>query len=316
MRIVILDAKTLGDGVNFDTISSTGELTLHSLTAPDQIAERIADTEVVIVNKIRLNESNLQSAKHLKLICVAATGYDNIDTDYCRKRGIAVCNVVGYSTDSVAQLTISLALTLLMHMPYFTGFVRDGSYTASGVPNCLSPIFHELAGKTWGVIGAGNIGMKVAQIADAFGCRVLLHCRHNKEAGYPIVPLKQLCKESDVISIHTPLNNDSFHMINSELIQSMKDGVILVNVARGAVTDENAIVQNVLSGKIGGFGTDVYSVEPFGADHPMYSLREHPNVCMTPHLAWGALEARQRCIDEMAKNIRSFIECGSQNRIV
>lgn len=316
MRIVILDAKTLGDGVNFDTISSTGELTLHSLTAPDQIAERIADTEVVIVNKIRLNESNLQSAKHLKLICVAATGYDNIDTDYCRKRGIAVCNVVGYSTDSVAQLTISLALTLLMHMPYFTGFVRDGSYTASGVPNCLSPIFHELAGKTWGVIGAGNIGMKVAQIADAFGCRVLLHCRHNKEAGYPIVPLKQLCKESDIISIHTPLNNDSFHMINSELIQSMKDGVILVNVARGAVTDENAIVQNVLSGKIGGFGTDVYSVEPFGADHPMYSLREHPNVCMTPHLAWGALEARQRCIDEMAKNIRSFIECGSQNRIV
>lgn len=316
MRIVILDAKTLGDGVNFDTISSTGELTLHSLTAPDQIAERIADAEVVIVNKIRLNESNLQSAKHLKLICVAATGYDNIDTDYCRKRGIAVCNVVGYSTDSVAQLTISLALTLLMHMPYFTGFVRDGSYTASGVPNCLSPIFHELAGKTWGVIGAGNIGMKVAQIADAFGCRVLLHCRHNKEAGYPIVPLKQLCKESDVISIHTPLNNDSFHMINSELIQSMKDGVILVNVARGAVTDENAIVQNVLSGKIGGFGTDVYSVEPFGADHPMYSLREHPNVCMTPHLAWGALEARQRCIDEMAKNIRSFIECGSQNRIV
>lgn len=316
MRIVILDAKTLGDGVNFDAISSTGELTLHSLTAPDQIAERIADAEVVIVNKIRLNESNLQSAKHLKLICVAATGYDNIDTDYCRKRGIAVCNVVGYSTDSVAQLTISLALTLLMHMPYFTGFVRDGSYTASGVPNCLSPIFHELAGKTWGVIGAGNIGMKVAQIADAFGCRVLLHCRHNKEAGYPIVPLKQLCKESDVISIHTPLNNDSFHMINSELIQSMKDGVILVNVARGAVTDENAIVQNVLSGKIGGFGTDVYSVEPFGADHPMYSLREHPNVCMTPHLAWGALEARQRCIDEMAKNIRSFIECGSQNRIV
>ena len=316
MRIVILDAKTLGDGVNFDTISSTGELTLHSLTAPDQIAERIADAEVVIVNKIRLNESNLQSAKHLKLICVAATGYDNIDTDYCRKRGIAVCNVVGYSTDSVAQLTISLALTLLMHMPYFTGFVRDGSYTASGVPNCLSPIFHELAGKTWGVIGAGNIGMKVAQIADAFGCRVLLHCRHNKEAGYPIVPLKQLCKESDVISIHTPLNNDSFHMINSELIQSMTDGVILVNVARGAVTDENAIVQNVLSGKIGGFGTDVYSVEPFGADHPMYSLREHPNVCMTPHLAWGALEARQRCIDEMAKNIRSFIECGSQNRIV
>lgn len=316
MRIVILDAKTLGEGVNFDSISSAGELTHYSLTAPDEIAERIRDAEVVIVNKIRLNESNLCDAKSLKLICVAATGYDNIDTEYCRHRGIAVCNVVGYSTDSVAQLTVSLVLNLMVHMAYFTGYVRDGSYTASGVPNCLSPVFSELAGKTWGVIGAGNIGMKVAQIADAFGCRVLLHCRHHKDTRYPILPLDQVCAESDILSIHTPLNDDSHHMINADRIACMKDGVILVNVARGAVTDEGAVVQAVLNGKIGGFGTDVYSVEPFGDNHPIYTLRDHPKVCLTPHMAWGALEARQRCINEMAKNIRSFYRGEMHNRIV
>ena len=183
MRIVILDGKTLGEGVVFDSIASVGDLSLYSLTAPEDIPHRIADADVVIVNKIKLNDSNLSGARSLKLICVAATGYDNIDIDYCRDHGIAVCNVVGYSTDSVAQLTVSLALNLMMHMPYFTGFVKDGSYSASGVANCLSPVFHELAGKTWGIIGAGNIGMKVAKIADAFGCRVLLHCRHQKETG-------------------------------------------------------------------------------------------------------------------------------------
>lgn len=316
MHIVILDAKTLGDGVNFDSLSSVGELTVYSLSSPQEIPGRIKNADVVIVNKIRLNKSNLSAAHALKLICVAATGYDNIDTAYCHENGIGVCNVVGYSTDSVAQLTVSLALNLLMHMPYFTGFVKDGSYSASGVPNCLSPIFRELAGKTWGVIGAGNIGMKVARIADAFGCKVLLHCRHPKKADYPILDLDELCAQSDILSIHTPLNEDSFHLINESKIAMMKDGVLIVNVARGAVTDEAAIAKGILSGKIGGFATDVYSEEPFTKNHPFYSLREHPNVCMTPHMAWGAVEARQRCINEMAENIRAFACGDSRNRIV
>lgn len=316
MHIVILDAKTLGEGVSFDALKSVGELTVYPLTAPDAIPARICDADVVIVNKIRLNESNLSGAERLKLICVAATGYDNIDTEYCQNHGIHLSNVVGYSTDSVAQLTVALALNLLMHLPYFTEYVRNGSYSASGVANCLSPVFHELAGKTWGVIGAGNIGMKVARIADAFGCRVLLHCRHPKQADYPIFPLKDICAEADVLSVHTPLNADSFHMINAETIQSMKDGVLIVNTARGAVLDESAVADAVLAGKIGGFATDVYSAEPFGTDHPMYALRNHPNVCMTPHMAWGALEARQRCINEMAENIRAFQVGEDRNRIV
>ena len=316
MHIVILDAKTLGEGVSFDALTSVGKLTVYPLTLPDEIPARIRDADVVIVNKIRLNESNLSSAERLKLICVAATGYDNIDTVYCRNHGIHLSNVVGYSTNSVAQLTVALALNLLMHLPYFTEHVKNGSYSASGIANCLTPVFHELAGKTWGVIGAGNIGMKVAQIADAFGCRVLLHCRHPKQADYPVLTLKEICAEADILSVHTPLNEDSFHLINSKTIQSMKDGVLIVNTARGAVMDESAVADAILTGKIGGFATDVYSAEPFGADHPMYALRSHPNVCMTPHMAWGALEARQRCIHEMAENIKAFQAGEARNRIV
>lgn len=316
MHIVMLDAKTLGEGVTFDALKAAGNLSVYPLTAPEDIPARIADADVVIVNKIRLNESNLGGAKQLKLICVAATGYDNIDTDYCRTHGIHLSNVVGYSTNSVAQLTVALALNLLMHLPYFTEYVNNGSYTTSGVANCLSPVFHELAGKTWGVIGAGNIGMQVARVADAFGCRVLLHCRHPKETDYPVVSLQEICAESDILSIHTPLNSDSYHMIDADMISRMKDGVLIVNTARGAVTDESAVAEAILAGKIGGFATDVYSMEPFGPDHPMHALRNHPNVCMTPHMAWGALEARQRCIHEMAENIKAFENGIARNQIV
>ena len=316
MHIVMLDAKTLGEGVTFDALKAAGNLSVYPLTAPEDIPARIADADVVIVNKIRLNESNLGGAKQLKLICVAATGYDNIDTDYCRAHGIHLSNVVGYSTNSVAQLTVALALNLLMHLPYFTEYVNNGSYTTSGVANCLSPVFHELAGKTWGVIGAGNIGLQVAHVADAFGCRVLLHCRHPKETDYPVVSLQEICAESDILSIHTPLNSDSYHMIGADMISRIKNGVLIVNTARGAVTDESAVAEAILAGKIGGFATDVYSMEPFGPDHPMHALRNHPNVCMTPHMAWGALEARQRCIHEMAENIKAFENGIARNQIV
>lgn len=305
MRAVILDAKTLGDDIRLDTIESAASLTAYPLTATEEIADRIADAEIVIVNKIRLNESNLREADKLRLICVAATGYDNIDTEYCRGRGIAVCNVKGYSTHSVAQLTIALVLSLMMHLPDFTDFVRSGAYSASGVANRLYPAFHELYGKTWGIVGAGNIGGKVARIAEAFGCRVIV-CRRGQDPVFHTVDIDTLCRTSDIVSVHTPLNDETRGMISRERVLSMKDGVILVNAARGAVTDEAAVAEAVRTGKIGGFGCDVYSEEPFGENHPFYSLRNHPAVCLTPHMAWGAVEARQRCMDEIGANIRAF----------
>ena len=305
IHAVILDAATLGEGVTFDALAERASLTTYSLTAPDEVTSRIRDAEVVILNKVRLNESNLADAAALRLICVAATGYDNIDVEYCRSRGIAVCNVLGYSTDSVAQLTVAMVLELMLHLPEMSGFVRSGAYTESGVANRLSPVFHELAGKTWGIVGAGNIGKKVARIADAFGCRVIVN-RRKTDPDYPTVDLDTLCRESDIISVHTPLNAETRGLISHERLAMMKPSAILVNVARGAVIDEAALADAVRDGRLGGIGVDVYSTEPMPADHPLYAVRELPNVCLTPHMAWGAVEARQRCINEMAENIRAF----------
>ena len=315
MRAVILDAKTLGDDISLKPISDITELVTYPVTAPEEIPARIRDAEIVIVNKIRLNESNLPYAPNLRLICVAATGFDNIDTEYCKKNNIAVCNVSGYSTHSVAQLTVSLVLSLMMHLPDFTEFVRSGAYSESGVANRLYPAFHELYGKTWGIVGAGNIGGQVARIADAFGCRVLV-CRRQKDPHYTTVDIDTLCRESDIITLHTPLNDGTRHLISENRIASMKDGVILVNAARGAVTDEKAVADAVIRGKIGGMGCDVYSTEPMDKNHPFYALRNHPSVCLTPHMAWGAVEARQRCIEEIGENIRAFSGGESRSRVV
>lgn len=305
IRTVILDGATLGEDISFASLEAGTSLTVYPLTAPDEIADRIRDAHVVIVNKIKLHEANLADAAELKLICVAATGYDNIDAAYCRSRGIAVCNVLGYSTDSVAQLTVAMVLELMLHLPTMSGYVRSGAYTASGVANRLSPAFHELAGKTWGIVGAGNIGKKVARVAEAFGCRVIV-CRRRPDPDYPAVDIDTLCREADIISVHTPLTDETRGLISRARIAAMKPGVILVNVARGAVADEAALADAVRSGQIGGLGIDVYSVEPMPQEHPLYAVRELPNVCFTPHMAWGAVEARQRCIDEMAENIRAF----------
>ena len=310
IHAVILDGATLGEDISFASLEERASLTVYPLTPPEEVAARIRDAQVVIVNKIRLNEANLAGADALKLICVAATGYDNIDVAYCRRRGIAVCNVLGYSTDSVAQLTVAMVLELILHLPEMSGYVRSGAYTASGVANRLTPAFHELAGRTWGIIGAGNIGKKVARIAETFGCRVLV-CRRRPDPDYPAVDIDTLCREADIISVHTPLTDETRGLISRERIAAMKPGVIVVNVARGAVADEAALADAVRTGQIGGLGVDVYSAEPLPADHPLYAVRELPNVCFTPHMAWGAVEARQRCIDEIAENIRAFFagEC-------
>lgn len=315
MRAVMLDACTLGEDIRLDAIRRCVSLDVYPLTAPEEVAPRIAGAEIVIVNKIRLCEENLKDAHDLRLICVAATGYDNIDTEYCRKRGIAVANVEGYSAHSVAQLTVAVALSLAMHLPEYTEFVHSGSYTASGVANRLIPPFHELYGKTWGIAGAGHIGGQVARIAEAFGCRVIVFRRRPDPYGRS-VDIDTLCGESDILSVHLPLTAETRNLFSRERIAAMKDGVIFVNAARGAVADEEALADAVRTGKLGGLGCDVYANEPFGETHPYYAIRNHPSVCLTPHMAWGAIEARQRCMDEIGENILSFQEGGRRCRIV
>jgi len=314
MRITVLDAKTLGDDLDLSPLESVGETEIYENTPPETVAERIADSEVVIINKVKLNGTNLADAKKLRLICIAATGYDNVDVAYCKEKGIAVCNVVGYSTDSVAQITVATVLSLACHLKEHTASVSSGEYTRSGVANRLTPVYHELAGKTWGIVGYGNIGRKVAEIAKALGCKVIAN-RRSESSESECVSLDTLCRDSDIITLHTPLSASTRGLISRDMIALMKRDVIIVNTARGAVTDEGELAKAVKEGRIGALGSDVYSTEPFGEDHPFYEIKDMPNVCLTPHMAWGAYEARVRCLDDIIKNIKAFCSGEIRSRV-
>lgn len=312
MNITFLDAKTLGEDIVLDKIKALGECNVNDSTPCEKIAERIENADVVIVNKLKLNKSNLENAKKLKLICVTATGFDNIDVAYCREKGIGVCNVTGYSSHSVAQVTAAMVLYLSTHLGEYTDYVRNGAYTKNGIANKLSPIFHELYGKNWGIIGYGNIGREVGAVATALGCTVL---PYRKTKTDETVDFETLLKSSDIITVHTPLNEGTRGLIGEKELDLMKKDVILVNTARGAVTDEEAVARAVEAGRIGAFGTDVYAPEPFGENHPMNRIKALPNVCLTPHMAWGAFEARSRCIAEIAENIKCFANGEIRNRV-
>ncbi len=316
MRIAVLDSSTLGDDLDLSPLSEDGdEVRVYYNTSEEQIPEHLEGCDAAVINKVKLRGDSLCRCGSLKLICVAATGYDNVDTEYCRQHGIAVCNVVGYSTDSVAQLTAAMVLYLADHLPEYTSAVRSGRYTAGGVANILVPVVHELAGKTWGIAGYGNIGRKVGAIAEALGCRVIVYKREPAEDA-ECVTLEELCTRSDIISVHLPLNDGTRGAFSREMIARMKKDCIFVNVARGAVTDEEALAVALEEGRIAGLGVDVYSREPFPETHPFARIKERDNVCLTPHMAWGSFEARKRCLADIVENIRSFKQGGTRSRIV
>lgn len=314
MRITVLDAATLGADLSMECFSGMGDLTVYQSTAPDEVCEHIGGAEILIFNKVRLSRNHLADCDTLRLICITATGYDNVDVEYCRSRGIAVCNVVGYSTQCVAQVTVSMALSLMTHLPEYNQFVRDGAYTKSGIANRLTPVYHEICGKTWGIVGFGNIGQQVGRVAKALGCRVLVNKRTPIE-GWDCVDFATVCREADILSIHTPLNDQTRGLLDAQHIAMMKPNAIVINVARGAVTDERALADAVADGRLGGLGVDVYSFEPMAEDHPFADIMQLPNVCLTPHMAWGGYETRVRLLDEIAQNIASYLDGGRRNRV-
>lgn len=314
MKIVFLDALTLGEDIDLGGFRELGEVEIYGTSTEDEIVSRATDADVLVTNKLKLNESNLSGAKALKLICVTATGFDNIDVEYAKKRGVGVCNVVGYSTNSVAQLTAGFVLSLINKQTQYQRSVSSGEYTARGVANILAPTYHEIEGKTWGIVGFGNIGKRVAGVAASLGCRVIVNKR-TPEEGLECVDIDTLCRNSDIISVHTPLNEGTRGLINAERIGVMREGAILVNVARGEVCDESAVAEAIKSGKLASFGCDVYSAEPFGESHPFYDIKEYDNVILTPHMAWGAYEARARLCEEVKKNIVAYFGGEIRNRI-
>lgn len=315
LKLTFLDAGTLGNDLDLSIFEKIGDLTVFQSTSDDEFVAHVSDSDILILNKIKVGRNNLPKCKNVKLICITATGYDNVDLEYCRESGIAVCNVVGYSTQNVAQITVAMALSLVCRLCEYDKSVSDGTYSHGKIANILTPVYHEICGKTWGIVGYGNIGRQVGRVAEALGCRVIVYKRSPVD-DVSCVDIDTLCRESDIISIHTPLNDGTQGLISRERIAIMKRDAILVNVARGAVVDERAVADAILSGNIGGVGIDVYAKEPMPVDHPYMEIAGRSNVILTPHMAWGSYEARVRCCNEIILNIEAYLRGEKRCRLV
>lgn len=304
MKIVFLDTATMGD-VSFEPFERLGDFTSYEMSTPQEARERVKDANVLLINKVLVDKELIDSAPELKLICVAATGVNNIDVEYAASKGIPVRNAVGYSTDSVVQNTFMHILSLVGGAPYFDDSVKSGSYSRSGMFTDPNWNWWELSGKTIGIIGMGNIGMKVAGIAEAFGMKVCYystsgtgHCTE-----YPCLSLEELLKTSDIVSIHAPLNERTLNLIGKEQLSLMKPEAYLVNAGRGAIIVEEDLAEAVDNGVIAGAGIDVFVKEPLPEDHPYLKMRHPERMRFSPHIAWASMEARNRLVEIMAENI-------------
>lgn len=318
MKIVVLEKESLGRDLDISYYEEFGEVVYYDTTSACEVPERIMDAEIVLVNKVLMNEETLSGAKNLKLICETATGYNNVDLNYCRRRGIRLTNVCGYSTPIVAQHTFALALYLLEKLPVYDRFVKDGSYAKHYMFTNFEPFFNELEGKNWGIVGLGNIGRKVAQIAQVFGCNVIYYSASGKNTStdYRQVNFDTLLAESDILSLHCPLTDRTEHLMNTEAFAKMKRSAILINVARGPVVDEQALYEALVSGQIAAAGLDVLEKEPILADNPLNRIQDSTKLFITPHMAWGSHEARSRCAKEVYYNIKSYLAGEERNVIV
>lgn len=318
MKIVVLERNSVGTDVSIDALKAFGEVTAYENTVGEQeVRERIQDADIVIANKVPLNEVSLKDAARVKLICEFATGYDNVDLAYCSNRGIKVANVRNYSTDAVAQHTFALCFYVLEKLRHYDEYVKSGEYAGQSRFSNFDLPFFELAGKTWGIIGMGNIGQKVAHIASAFGCHVIFHSVTGTSTctSYEQVDFDTLLKESDILSLHCPLSELTRNLINRDTLSKMKKTAILINVARGPVVHDADLYEALKNGDIQAAGLDVTGTEPMNDSNPLSSMMDSNRLIITPHLAWASTEARNRCVDETCKNIEAFLR-GEERNIV
>ena len=318
MKIVELDRETLGYDIDTSVLKTIGDFEEHEAADLETTREYIKDADVIIFNKTRMNEELLKDAPNVKMLAITATGFDNIDLEYCKSRGIAAANVKAYSTPAVAQHTFAMALFVLEKISYYDEYVKSGRYSSqSGFCN-FDEKYNELSGKTWGIIGMGNIGRSVARIAEAFGCKVIFYSASGNSTctDYERVELDVLLKESDVLSIHCPLSDRTRNLINRDTLKLMKKSAILINVARGPVVNDADLAEALNNGTIAGAGLDVLGVEPMEKDNPLGLIKDSRKLLITPHMAWASVESRQRCFDEVLLNIKAFIEGRERNRLV
>lgn len=308
MKIVFLDAKTIGDDIDLSAYDTLGEVVKYSFSQPEEVPERAADADVLIVNKIRIDEAAVGRAEHLKLVCVTATGTNNLDKDYLERRGIAWRNVADYSTQSVAQHTFAMLFFLLEKLRYYDDYVKEGRYINDTVFTHFAEHFYELKGKTWGIIGLGNIGRRVAAVAEAFGAEVIYTSPSGSapQEGYHQVDLDTLLAESDIISVHAPLNQYTENLINENALKKMKKTCIFLNLGRGPIVNEQDLADALMQGEIAAAGLDVLCQEPMSSGNPLMAIKDSRKLFITPHIGWASVESRTRLMDIIFHQIKEF----------
>lgn len=316
MNIVVLEQNSIGLDIDLTIYKEFGNVTYYGNTV-HEVAERIKDADIVIANKARLNEESMKDAPNVKLICEFATGYDNVDLEYCKKRGIDVANVVDYSTPAVAQHTFAMALYLLERLPYYDNYVKCGTYASQDRFSNFDKPFLELEGKRWGIVGLGNIGKKTAKIAKAFGCEVVYYSVTGKNSNqeYKRVEFDELLETCDFISVHCPLSDLTKNLIDYSAMKKMKKTAILLNVARGPVVNNADLYRALMEGEIYAAGLDVLEKEPITDENPLSKIKDSEKLIITPHMAWASTESRTRLAIEVYENIKAFLN-GEKRNIV
>ncbi len=314
MKLVVLERNSVGTDVDVSCYEKFGEVTYYPNTVAENTAERVRDADIIIANKAPMNEDTLKDAPNVKLICLFATGFDNVDLAYCKSRGIKVANVVNYSTAAVVQHTLMLALALEEKLAFYDDYVKSDTYANQDRFSNFDRPFGEFEGKTWGIVGMGNIGRRVARVAQALGCKVIFYSASGNSTctEYERVELDTLLAQSDILSLHCPLSDRTRGLINKEAFARMKKSAILVNVARGPVVDTQALYEALTEGQIAAAGLDVLEKEPISKDNPLGNIKDSTKLIITPHMAWASTEARERLVSEVSKNIEAFL--GGEDR--
>jgi lactate dehydrogenase-like 2-hydroxyacid dehydrogenase len=317
MKIVALERINVGSDVDVRKFNRLGEFIEYDMTKAEQIKERGQGADVLIINKLPMNESTLGGLSNLKLICVTATGTDNVDIVYCKSKGIAVCNVKDYSTASVVQHTFAVLFYIYEKLNYYDKYVKSEQYTQCEIYTHFDKRYMELKDKTWGIIGLGNIGKGVALVAAAFGCKVIYYSTsgENNSIDYRKVDFDTLLSESDIISIHAPLNDKTRNLMTFSAFEKMKKTAYLINMGRGPIINEADLAKALKQNVIAGAGLDVLSVEPMNMDNPLLEIKDSDKLLITPHIAWAATEARTRLMEEVFLNIEAYITGEERSRI-
>lgn len=309
MKLVFLDRKTIGDDVDFEQFKRFGDVTYYDYSTPEQVPERVKKADIVITNKVPINSNTIAGAENLKLVCVSATGTNNIDKDYLQEKGIEWRNVAGYSTDSVAQHTFALLFYLLEKLDYYDRYVKEERYANDKSFTHFENVFHELSGMTWGIIGLGAIGRKVAELAKAFGCHIIYYSTSGKNHASDVeeVDFDTLLSSSDIVSIHAPLTPETEGLINVQALKKMKSSAILINVGRGPIIVEQDLFDALENNIIAAAGLDVLVKEPMDTNNPLIKLKDSNKLLITPHIAWASHEARERLMRIIASQIEEFL---------